>query len=51
MQSFLEPKPKFGITPFLNQIILYRYSLYPNEFETTVKNRRTGENRRLAFWT
>ena len=32
MRSFLEPKPKFGKLYFLNQIILYRYSLCPYDF-------------------
>ena len=34
---------------FLNQIILYQYSLYPYEFDTAVKNLRTAENRRWHF--
>ena len=49
MRSFLELKPKFGVTPFFNLDFLYLYSLYPYEFETSGKNRRTAKNRRWHF--
>ena len=49
MLSFLEPKPKFRITPFLKLNYFVPVPLYPYEFETVVKNRRTAENRRWYF--
>ncbi len=42
MLSFLEPKPKFRITPFLKLNYFVPVLLYPYEFETVVKNRRTA---------
>ncbi len=45
MRSFLEPIPKFGVTPFFKLIYFVRVFLYTYyEFGTTVKNRRTAEN-------
>ncbi len=46
MRLVLEPKPKFGVTPFFK---LNFFPGIPYEFETAVKNRRTAENGRWHF--
>ncbi len=50
MKSFLEPKPKYGVTPFFkSNYFVPVFLIYPYDFKTAVKNRCTVENHRWHF--